>query len=67
MFDHFALTLQLPIKDYKLSSYACYLIVQIGDPRKEVIAPGQTYFAIQTYSTAIKKCRWDNTGGFANT
>lgn len=36
------------IKDYALSRYACYLIIQNADPSKPMVAAGQTYFAIQT-------------------
>jgi DNA-damage-inducible protein D len=37
-----------PVDDFHLSRFACYLIVQNGDPRKAEIAAGQQYFAIQT-------------------
>ncbi len=36
------------IGDYVLSRYACYLIVMNGDTNKEIIALGQTYFAVKT-------------------
>lgn len=39
---------QREIDDVTLSRYACYLIVMNGDPRKQIIAVGQTYFAVKT-------------------
>ena len=44
-----------PLETVKLSRYACYLIVQNADPSKEVVANGQTYFAIQTRIAEIKQ------------
>ncbi len=55
--EHFAevgKTIEMPknaqkeILDFELSRYACYLIVMNGDSRKDVIAIGQTYFAVKT-------------------
>ena len=48
------------IKDYKLSRYICYLIVQNADPKKEVVALGQTYFAIQTRKQEITEQEYDS-------
>ena len=48
------------IQDYKLSRYICYLIVQNADPSKEVVALGQTYFAIQTRKQEITEQVYDS-------
>lgn len=47
------------IKDYKLSRYICYLIVQNADPNKDIVALGQTYFAIQTRKQEITEQEYD--------
>lgn len=49
----------IEIQDFKLSRYICYLIVQNADPNKEVIALGQTYFAIQTRKQEITEQEYD--------
>lgn len=55
--NHFDATIKLvtlgsgakrKVEDFNLSRYACYLIIQNADPEKEIVALGQTYFAVQT-------------------
>ena len=61
--DHFNLEVKMIVagkgakrrtEDYRLSRYACYLIVQNADPNKPIVALGQTYFAYQTRRQEIK-------------
>ncbi len=48
------------VKDYKLSRYACYLIVQNADSNKEVVALGQTYFAVQTRKQELTELEYES-------
>jgi len=49
-----------PIIDYKLSRYACYLIVQNANPKYNAVALGQTYFAIQTRKMELTEIEYNN-------
>lgn len=49
-----------PISSVYMSRYACYLIVQNADPTKEIVALGQTYFAVQTRKQEVSENELEN-------
>jgi len=61
--DHFAETRNMvtlgsgaerEVKDYRLTRYACYLIAQNSDPRKDIVARAQSYFAVRTREAELQ-------------